>query len=52
MPFPLFIVALLALCLMSSTKEGRAESAKRFRPYVKYIWGFNLAVVAMFVFVR
>jgi hypothetical protein len=51
MPFPLFVLALLALCLMSSTKEGRAESAIKFKPYVKYIWGFNIAVACLFLFV-
>ena len=34
----LTIGALLLICVMTSTKQGRAEAQARLKPYEKWLW--------------
>ncbi len=34
----LTIAALLLICMMTSTKQGRADAQARLKPYNKWLW--------------
>jgi hypothetical protein len=44
MQIALAIGALLLICVMTTTRESRAEARERLRPYNRWLWGATVAL--------
>jgi hypothetical protein len=50
MGFLVFVATMLAISLMSTTKDSRKEARKRYKGRFYWIWYINVAVLLSFFF--